>query len=126
VKKIYSSSGIGLRVNLYTANNFSDERGFFLVYKTTSFSETLNLYINIQSVTSQGRKSFTLHSKEILKPNTYLNCENYFKLSESVRCCGMERIVERTKVMRISRQISPVQSEKSKATEGCKIFQLLL
>jgi hypothetical protein len=47
----------------------------------------------------------------IKKIKTKLGCENYFKLSESVRCCGMERTVERTKVMRISRQPSSVQIE---------------
>jgi hypothetical protein len=95
-------------LNLYTVTNVSDEHEFFLVYQETSLSKTLNLRINIQVSHYRGGM-FLLLIQRFLKPNTYSDCENYFKLSQSVRCCGMERNEERTKIMTISRQPSTVQ-----------------
>ena len=46
------------------------------------------------------------------------------RLVEIGRCCRMEMNVEETKVMRISRQTSPIQDyDRSKTTGKCGIFQ---
>jgi hypothetical protein len=48
------------------------------------------------------------------------------RLIKTGRCYGMEMNVEKTKVMRISRQPSPnTNYDRSKTTGECGIFQLL-
>jgi hypothetical protein len=46
------------------------------------------------------------------------------RLIEIGRSYGLEMSVEKTKVLRISRQPSPIQIGRSKTAEECGIFQL--
>ena len=46
------------------------------------------------------------------------------RLNETGRCYEMEMNVDKTKVMRISREPSPLQYYRSETTNDCGIFQL--